>query len=428
MFNRLLNEQFQKFLGKFKQVPAEWQAFLEAVSHTYNRYQKDTELLVGKTAAEIQELNIKVKIEADELQKAHSEFGRILNSVNYGFFSRNMITNRYTYLSNGCERIYGLSVHEFFENNQLWFDVIYPEDRTIVEKDNERLNNNQEVFSQYRIVRKDGSTRWIEITIIPFFKDEKLSRVDGVISDITERKSAETEREMLLKEMSKSNADLKQFSYITSHNLRSPLSNIQSIAKLFNFSESEVHNRHLGEMLAVSAGQLQKTIDDISQILVIKNKSDRELSALDLNVSFAQVIEIFVNALDEIGAAILTDFRHPYVQFNKIYLESIFINLISNAIKYRSSERKLVIKVESCFDENGSGVQVRFSDNGTGIDLQKHKDKVFGLYQRFHEGIEGDGLGLFMIKSQVEASGGKIFIESEPGSGATFILTLAKGV
>src|SRR4051794_23744835 len=107
MFNNLLNEQVQKFLGKFKRLPGEWQAFLEDVSNTYNKFQRDHQVIGEASAAEIQELNIKLTIEAEELKKAHNELGRVLNSVNYGFFSRDMLVNNYTYLSVGCEKIYG---------------------------------------------------------------------------------------------------------------------------------------------------------------------------------------------------------------------------------------------------------------------------------------------------------------------------------
>ena len=176
------------------------------------------------------------------------------------------------------------------------------------------------------------------------------------------------------------------------------------------------------EMLKVSVEQLNKTIDDISQILVIKNNVNPELTSIDLKEFFGPIIQIFSNALNEMGGEVHTDFKSPSVILNKVYLECIFINLISNAIKYHSPDRKLIIIIESSYDENGN-FKIRFSDNGTGIDLNRHKDKVFGLYQRFHDNIEGQGLGLFIMKSQIEAIGGKIVIESEPGLGTHFFLT-----
>ena len=114
----------------------------------------------------------------------------------------------------------------------------------------------------------------------------------------------------------------------------------------------------------------------------------------------------------------------PLIVFNKSYLESIFLNLVTNALKYRSPARKLIISVTT---ENQQGnVIMKFSDNGTGIDVELQKEKIFQLYQRFHEHVEGRGLGLFLIRSQMEALGGSITIESKVNEGTTFTLTFKK--
>ncbi len=120
-----------------------------------------------------------------------------------------------------------------------------------------------------------------------------------------------------------------------------------------------------------------------------------------------------------------TDFKDPNIDFNETYLESILINLFSNAIKYRSPDKNLVIHAASKNDKNENTI-FSFSDNGTGIDVIRHKDRLFGLYQRFHNTTEGHGLGLYIIKSQIEALNGTIEIESEPDKGTTFIITFKK--
>lgn len=428
MINKNLKEQVLACLNKEDLIPEEWEKFVHEINGIYVGLEKEGvhkgNLLTHNITA-INELNNQFITEAEDLKKAHSELERILNSVNYGFFSRNIFTDNYTYLSQACEGIYGYASKEFCENNRLWFEVIYPEDRSVVERDNVQLRNNEKVYTQYRIIAKDKSLKWIELTLIPFLKENRLTRVDGVVNDITKRKAAENEREVIMEELMKTNADFKQFSYITSHNLRSPLSNIQGILNLFDFDEKDVHNRQMLDMLKVSAQQLEATIADLNQILVIKNNVNLNPTYLILEDSFKKVIQTFNSAINEIGGKVMTDFKSPIVMLNKIYLESIFINLISNAIKYRSPDRLLVLQVETSEEEN-SYVKMKFSDNGMGIDLNRHKDKVFGLYQRFHEGIDGQGMGLFIMKSQVEASGGKIVIESEPGVGTTFILTLKR--
>jgi signal transduction histidine kinase len=104
------------------------------------------------------------------------------------------------------------------------------------------------------------------------------------------------------------------------------------------------------------------------------------------------------------------------------YLESIMFNLISNALKYRSDKRPLEISITSVKENNHCVVRVR--DNGSGFDATAVKEKLFQPYQRFHQGVEGKGLGLFMVKTQVEALGGYLEVDSRPDEGATFTLHL----
>ena len=428
MLNELLEKQVQKYLGIADADNVELKNFLAAISNTYNRFkdvssENDDEAL--NYASSIRELNFILRNEAEELKRSHLELGRILSSVNYGFFSRNLITDSYTYLSEGCEKIYGYPIEEFFENPRLWYQVIYPDDRVVVKRDNERLKNKEHVYTQYRIIHKDQSIKWIESTLIPFFKDDTLVRVDGVVNDITKRKEEESERDIMMQELISINADLKQFSYITSHNLRSPLSNIEGIIGLFDFDENDVHNRQLVDMLKTTTEQLHTTIEDLTQILIIKNNAHADATYLNVEETFNQVAETYTHSINEVGGEVFKNFKSSPVKLKKVFLESIFTNLISNAIKYRSNQRNLIIQVEST-DEEDHYVNIKFSDNGIGIDLDRHKGKIFGLYQRFHDNIEGKGLGLFIIKSQIEATGGSIVVESTPNVGTTFFIRLKR--
>ena len=116
--------------------------------------------------------------------------------------------------------------------------------------------------------------------------------------------------------------------------------------------------------------------------------------------------------------------RAPLVTFTGSYLESIFINLFTNSLKYKSHQRKLKIDISSTNTEEYT--IVKFKDNGIGIDVEKHREKLFKLYQRFHDNSDGKGLGLYLVKSQMEALGGTIDIESQVGKGTTFILKFKK--
>jgi signal transduction histidine kinase len=114
----------------------------------------------------------------------------------------------------------------------------------------------------------------------------------------------------------------------------------------------------------------------------------------------------------------------PTLLVNKAYLESILLNLFTNAIKYRDTDRPLKISIAT--KEVEDRVVMTIKDNGIGIDLVRNKDKIFGLYQRFHNYPDSKGLGLYLVKSQIESMGGRISVESKVDKGTTFTLTFTK--
>lgn len=223
-------------------------------------------------------------------------------------------------------------------------------------------------------------------------------------------------------EITKTDNDLKQFSFIISHNLNAPLSNLLGIIGLIKQETLDDFNANMFDMMRTSTIQLKETIDHLAEILIIKNKSP-EIAEINLEEVINKTTKTLKDEIDKIKPRIILELNDPAIRSNKTYLESVFLNLISNALKYRSLERPLEITItsESISDER---TQIRFSDNGAGIDMKRHKEKVFGLYQRFHENIEGKGIGLFLIKSQITALGGTIYIESEVGKGTSFIINL----
>lgn len=301
---------------------------------------------------------------------------------------------------------------------------IHPEDLAATRQDLEKVFTTKEIaVSPYRFRHANGEWRWFE-TIITNMLDQPS--IDGIVCnsrDITVRKQQDLEREQIIKELTKSNADLKQFSYITSHNLRAPLSNMIGILNIIDYSSLQPENREMLNWLQTSTKQLSTTIHDLTSILLIKNNIDVEVSNLNVQEIFDYVHNIFAEALKEVKGTIETYFVNSTVTFNRAYLQSIFINLISNAIKYHSPDRPLVLKIY-CKTYSDEHTELTFTDNGSGIDLVRHKDRLFGLYQRFHNNASGAGLGLFIVKEQVAALGGDITVESEPGMGTSFTIML----
>jgi PAS domain S-box-containing protein len=387
--------------------------------------------LIGATqdAGKLQQLENKLD-EQISIQEEHSETFFLAAKLSSDvIWDWNLLTDA-LFIGEGYEELVGDSLKNNNGNIPLsgWGNYQHPDDKEAVEKGlHEAIASPAAHWEHaYRLIKDNGAIVKV-FNRASIFRDAqgKACRMIGALQNITERKKTEREKELIIKELMKSNADLKQFSYITSHNLRAPLSNIESILSIIDYSTLDTANAEMLKLLNASGKQLSKTIDDLTKILVIKKNVNAEIRAISLTDAFIQLNHIFSSALEEAGAKVCTDFTDPDIDFNETYLESILINLFSNAIKYRSPHRSLVIHASSENDNNGNTI-FRFSDNGSGIDIEKHKDRVFGLYQRFHDSVEGHGLGLYIIKSQIEVLNSTIDIESTLDKGTTFIITFKK--
>ncbi len=275
-------------------------------------------------------------------------------------------------------------------------------------------------IAEISIRHKNGCFIPAEITSINMTDAKGNVYHSTIIRDITEKKKIEIEQQSLTQELLKNNQDLQQFSFITSHNLRAPVANLISLLSLYNKqNHADEFNGVLIDKFEEATLQLNQTLNDLIDVLVIKSNTNIEKQTLHFSDIFIEVKKNIDNLLSEQKGVIETDFTAAdNIVYNKIHLESIFLNLISNAIRYRSPERNPVIKISAHKKDNW--VVVNFEDNGLGIDLKRYGDRMFGLYQRFHTSKEGKGLGLYMVKSQIIAMGGKIEVDSEPGKGSTF--------
>jgi|GEM_PF-3738953 len=272
-----------------------------------------------------------------------------------------------------------------------------------------------------RIRGAKGEWIWIDATIDNLLDNPAVCGLVVNAKDVTDHKNREAERDLLIRELTRSNGDLMQFSFITSHNLRSPLSNIRGLLHVLEQQPDPKEALEVLRLLDVSTKKLEDTITDLAKILFIRNNSEIPTQMLDVERIFHRVNRNFIEAENGIDATISLSIGEPMLIFNEAYLESIFINLISNSIKYRSNLRPLQISMST--QRLDEGIRLIFADNGSGIDTTRHKDRLFGMYQRFHSNTEGHGLGLFIVKAQVQALGGNIEIESKVDSYTRFIIT-----
>ena len=234
------------------------------------------------------------------------------------------------------------------------------------------------------------------------------------------------ERELMIQELTKNNIELKQFSYITSHNLRAPLTNMIGILSLLD--TTYIQDKRVNQLidgLKASTYKLNETMTDLVKVLIIKENTNLGLSKVYFKSVLAVVLKSAENIIHSSNTIIETDFSEAEsVSFSKAYLESILMNLISNAIKFKLPEIRPKIKIWTSI--SNQCVQLNIADNGLGMDWEKVKHKVFGMYQRFHNNLESKGMGLFLVYAQVNALGGSINLSTEIDKGSTFTITFKK--
>lgn len=319
-------------------------------------------------------------------------------------------------------RIYGIDPMNNMVPPDEWLSYLHPEDLENI------LNTRKTAYlkktgSEYhhRIIRKNGEIRHIySQSELELDATGKPIKIHGVAHDITSQKNAEAERSKMMEDILQRNKNLEQFSYIVSHNLRAPVANIMGISEVLRLPNiGREREKDLMSSLAVSVKKLDDVIMDLNYILQIKNKG---INKVEL-VSFSGILHDVETSIENIilneGVEIVSDFTAvDEIKTFKSYLNSIFYNLISNSIKYRRVDIKPIINVTSQRDQ--SKIILSFKDNGLGIDLNRKSEYVFGLYKRFHDHVEGKGMGLYMVKTQVESLGGRIEIFSEVNQGTEF--------
>lgn len=330
------------------------------------------------------------------------------------------------YVNEAFARMSGFTQHEIIGYRLSSF--FGPEtNQTQIEKITDALQAKKTCKVEITNYKKDGSAYSVELAIAPITNDlENRSHFVVTVRDITERKIQELEQEQLVHELTQNNIDLRQFSYITSHNLRGPIASLLGLCGLLDHFEIEDPTlKQILDGVKKATHMFDGTIKDLTTVLNVRDRNAIPKQHILFSEVYNKTIAQSEVLIDYSGARVRSDFeKAPAVYYNNAYLESIFSNLITNAIKYRSPDRPLEILITTEMSENH--VIMTFGDNGLGIDLERHKGKVFSLYQRFHDHTEGKGLGLFLIKSQLEALKGSIDIKSKVGEGTTFILKFAR--
>jgi PAS domain S-box-containing protein len=309
------------------------------------------------------------------------------------------------------EELFSRPIHEF----------IYADDKQATRVSREiMLKNNPLLNFENRYVTKSGEIVWLSWTSMPVESD-KL--VFAIAKNITPKKRLEEERNLLLANLTKINKDLNQLTYITSHDLRSPVNNLLSIFDLLDVSKiNDPETLEWLNILKLQIEGLKQTLNEYVDNLVQKDEIKPPIEELDFNQTLSKVLHSIHFLIETSKVTIHADFSAlEKVKFNKTYLESIFLNLITNSIKYARHD---CLPIISIYSKKIKGInQLVISDNGMGLDMTKIKKNIFGLNQKFHAETDSKGVGLYLVYNHVTSLGGHIDVKSKINKGLKFIIS-----
>lgn len=326
----------------------------------------------------------------------------------------------FTFINKRAEDILGYSVEDWKKDPQFWASKIHPDDRNwALSYCKQQSEDRTQYDFEYRMIAKDGAIIWLRDIVNVVKENGKPISLKGIMIDITKNKEAENDLNSSLELVNEQKKRLMNFSYIVSHNLRSHTANIQSIMLLIDDADCDEERDELLRMLKTVSGSLNETMDNLNDLVNIQANITLAIEPLRLQHYINSTIKILSEQIEAKNATIISNIPADVsILYNPAYLESILLNLVSNAIRYSHLNREPEIRMD-WLQEEGKNV-LRVADNGIGIDMKRYGDKLFGMYKTFNGNADARGIGLFMTKSQIEAMGGKITVESEPGIGTTF--------
>jgi PAS domain S-box-containing protein len=327
-----------------------------------------------------------------------------------------------------------------------WADFFHEEDaQPFVEAYQIAFLERKELKREFRLANQKGEYRWHLAVISPRYSPS--GRFAGFISsciDITEQKEAEGKLQALSQQLSAANAEVKasnnelastntqllrinadmdNFIYTASHDLKAPINNIEGLMRLLTrrLEKKDELDESLKGIIGMIDGAIlrfKETVADLSDIAKVQKQLDALPEAVDLQGVLRDILLDLQSYIEQSQAHIEQRIDScPSIVFPKKNLKSILYNLISNAIKYRDPSRKPHIIICCQYQDQHQILSVK--DNGLGLST-KDENKVFGMFKRQHTHVEGSGVGLYIVKKMIENAGGKITVESQIGEGSTF--------
>ncbi len=302
------------------------------------------------------------------------------------------------------------------------FDLYDPEIAQISrDEDLYVMNTNSPILGRETInIKTDGSATSFLISKIPLNgEDGKPYGLVGISLDISNLKQQEADLRDLINVTSLQNKKLVNFAHIVSHNLRSHTANFSMLLDFLIREKDETEKLNIIKMLTRASDNLLETLENLNEVVAISTNTNMEKKSVNLVDKIASVQQNLTAFLQTNRAKLLIDIP-PGTTIKAVpaYVDSILLNFITNAVRYKDPERDPVIKLS--VEQKDHYTILGIEDNGMGIDLKKYGDKLFGMYKTFHNNPDARGIGLYITKNQIEAMNGKVTTSSKVGKGTTF--------
>jgi PAS domain S-box-containing protein len=366
----------------------------------------------------------KLRGEARQTQQAN-ELKELMQLTNLGPFIIRDEHDRIMHWSDGSARLYGFTAKEAI--GRISHELLKTQFPLPLDQINDILHRTGRWEGELQHIRADGS---ILIISSQWVLRDDINHPDvlEISTDITGLKQAEEALRNASEELRRSNKDLEDFAYIASHDLQEPLRGINGFLTLILQRYSERLDEKGREYIAYSVGAanlMSQLIHDLLEYSKVGRKS-RQLQPTHAGQALARALNNLRKAIEETEAIVTYD-DLPSVSGDSLQLSQLFQNLVGNGIKFRSTERPCRIHVGA--KKNNGYWEFSIKDNGIGIDPEQH-DRIFKIFQRLHtrKKYPGTGAGLAICKKIVEHHGGRIWIDSKPGEGATFYFSLIPAV
>jgi PAS domain S-box-containing protein len=309
-------------------------------------------------------------------------------------------------------------------------DITYPED---LEKDidllHDLINGKTESYQiSKRYHHKKGNIVHVLLTVTAVYGVEgHLSHFISQIVDVTKMVESERKLKDYLQVTREQNQSLLNFAHIVSHNLRSHSTNMSMLIDFLMKEDNLEEVDKIKEMLQSASTGLTDTVSHLNEVVQVRTSTLEKMKSVNLQKSIYGTLRNLEAQIDELNPVLKINVpKQHFINVVPAYLDSILLNLFTNAMKYCSPKRKLEINISS--EEKEDKIIVKFRDNGLGLDLGRYGTRVFGMFKTFHNHKDAKGIGLFITKNQIEAMRGKIDIESSVDVGTTFIMRYEKPI